>query len=261
MKNKLLVALTILLALVLSVPVLGAEGSYSWYIKRAKEHLTPTIEDCTQNLLKKYDGWYVNEVCSGLNSEKVIYLTFDVGYENGNVAKTLDILKEENVQGAFFVLSHVIKSSPNLLKRMKEEGHLVCNHTATHKNPCSLTEDALRKEIRTLEDLYTEKTGERLSPYFRPPEGKYDEKTLKTVQSMGYKTIFWSLAYADWDDSQAPSDEKAKEILKNNTHNGAVVLIHPTSNVNARILRDMIEYWRGEGYRFGSLEELKTQNA
>ena len=260
MKNKLFCALVILLAFTLCFPACAAGEAHSWYIKRGKEHLTPTIEGGVENLLKEYDAHYVNESCSGASGEKVIYLTFDVGYENGNVAKTLDILKEENVTGAFFVLSHFVKSAPELLQRMEKEKHLVCNHTATHKNSCLLTEKELKNEIGALEALYYQKTGKSLSPYFRPPEGKYDVKTLKTAKEMGYKTVFWSLAYADWDDKIAPSDEKAKEILKTNTHNGAIVLIHPTSSINVRILKDMIQHWKNEGYRFGSLEELTVKN-
>ena len=253
---------SICLAMILGItalPIYAANNGYSWYIRRAKEHRAPTVEAETESLLKEYDAYYLNDACSEINGEKVIYLTFDVGYENGNVSKTLDILKEENVQGAFFVLSHFLKSASECFSKMVDDGHLICNHTSTHKNPCTLSEESLTKEIKTLEEQYTSLSGRRLSPYFRPPEGKYDKKTLATAKSLGYKTVFWSLAYADWDDSKAPSDEKAKQILMDNTHNGAIVLLHPTSNVNVRILRDMIAYWKNEGYRFGSLEELKGQ--
>lgn len=257
MKKKLYVFFLFVLICLSNLPVHAASEGYSWYIRRGKEHVLPTIEMGTRTLLEKYDAYYLNEACSKINEEKVIYLTFDVGYENGNVEKTLDILKEENVQGAFFVLSHFLKSAPACAQKMLNEGHLVCNHTATHKNACTLTEEELREEISSLETIFSEKTGARMSPFFRPPEGKYDEKTLALAKKLGYKTVFWSLAYADWDDKKAPSDEKAKELLKNNTHNGAIVLIHPTSDINVRILKDMIHYWKNEGYRFGTLEELK----
>lgn len=257
MKKKILCAFLFILMCLCSLPVQAKGEAHAWYIRRAKEHASPTIEMETRALLEKYDAYYLNESCSKTKDEKVIYLTFDVGYENGNVAKTLDILKEEEVHGAFFVLAHFLKSAPSCAKKMLSEGHLICNHTATHKNACLLSEEELKKEIASLETLYSEKMGAQLSCFFRPPEGKYDEKTLALAQKMGYKTVFWSLAYADWDDSRAPADEKAKEILKNNTHNGAIILLHPTSDINVRILRDMIHYWKNEGYRFGSLEELK----
>lgn len=257
MKKRLFLIYILVLASVCAIPTFASAGGRSWYIRRSPNHDAPTIEAEAKELLKQYDAYYLDYACSKVNGEKVIYLTFDVGYENGNVAKALDVLKEENVKGAFFVLSHFVKSAPELLKRIKADGHLVCNHTSTHKNPCTLTEKELENEIRTLEEQYHSVTGEHLSPFFRPPEGKYDEKTLQTAKRMGYKTVFWSLAYADWDDASAPSDEKAMSILKNNTHTGAIVLIHPTSNINARILKNMISYWKNEGYRFGSLEELE----
>ena len=259
MKKKISYFCIFMIICLLSLPAQAVGEGYSWYIRRAKEHAAPGIEAQTNALLKKYDGYYLNNACLGINGEKVIYLTFDVGYENGNVGKTLDILKEENVKGSFFVLSHFLKSAPNIAKKMVDEGHLVCNHTASHKNSCNLNEEELRREIQALEEVYENLTNKKLSPYFRPPEGKYDEKTLALAKKMGYKTVFWSLAYADWDDSKAPSDEKAKQILMDNTHNGAIVLIHPTSDINVRILKDMIHYWKNEGYRFGSLEELKGQ--
>ena len=116
---------------------------------------------------------------------------------------------------------------------------------------------AFVEELRALEKIYSAcREGKRLAPFYRPPEGKFSKENLDYAKEMGYKTVFWSLSYADWDDKHAPSDEKAKEILRNNTHNGAIVLLHPTSDINVRILRDMIVYWKNEGYRFGSLEEL-----
>ena len=259
MKKKLLCISLSLICLLFSFPPCASASAESWYVRRGKEHAVPTVEDRTQSMLKKYDAFYVNDACSNINAEKTIYLTFDVGYENGNVAKTLDILQEENVPGAFFVLSHFLKSAPECAERMINEGHLVCNHTSTHKNACGLSAEHLKREINEVDQNFFDLMGKHLAPYFRPPEGKYDEKTLSLAQKMGYKTVFWSLAYADWDDSKAPSDEKAKMILKDNTHSGAIVLLHPTSNINVRILRDMIHYWKNEGYRFGSLEELKGE--
>ncbi len=260
MKNRFLCISLSLMLLLFSFPACAHTEAQSWYVRRGKDHAVPAIEGETQDMLKKYNAFYVNDVCSDINGEKVIYLTFDVGYENGNVGKTLDILRQENVEGAFFVLSHFLKSAPACAERMLNEGHLVCNHTSTHKNSCTLTEEQLRQEISGVDNAFFELSGTHLAPYFRPPEGKYDEKTLALAKKMGYKTVFWSLAYADWDDSKAPTDEKAMAILKDNTHNGAIVLLHPTSNINVRILKNMIRYWKNEGYRFGSLEELKGEN-
>ena len=231
--------------------VAEAKGQ-SWYIKRSPNHEQPKSE---LSCLLGDSAFYVNKNCS--KDDKVIYLTFDVGYENGNVARVLDILKEEKVTGAFFLLAHAIQSQPALMERMEQEGHLLCNHTVRHKDMSAFGKEAFEEELRALEKIYSEcREGKRLASFYRPPEGKFSKENLDYAKSMGYKTVFWSLTYADWNDSVAPSDEKAKKILMDNTHNGAIVLLHPTSDINVRILRDMITYWKNEGYRFGSLEEL-----
>jgi peptidoglycan-N-acetylmuramic acid deacetylase len=256
MKKVMSICLAVLMVCLLFLPASAKEEGRGWYIKRGKDHRQPTVDQTAERILEENGGYYVDKACKDSAEEKVLYLTFDAGFENGNVAKILDILKEENVKGAFFVLSHLVRSNTELLRRMNEEGHLICNHTDKHKDPTKITQEELEKEIHTLETLYTEITGKELAPYFRPPQGRYNEETLALAQKMGYKTVFWSLAYADWDDTKAPSAEKAKELLCNNTHNGAVVLLHPTSNINVNILKDMIKYWKSEGYRFASLEEL-----
>lgn len=252
MKRIFIPLLCLLLLFRISLPVTAQSKGQQWYIKRAKDHMQPSSE--LSSLLG--DGaFYVKENCK--NDDKVIYLTFDVGYENGNVGKILDILKEEEAQGAFFLLSHVIKAEPALIARMENEGHLLCNHTARHKDMSLFDSKAFEEELRALEKIYADaREGKRLAPFYRPPEGKFSKDNLETAKEMGYKTVFWSLAYADWDDKIAPSDEKAKQILVDNTHNGAIVLLHPTSDINVRILRDMLTYWKNQGYRFGSLEEL-----
>lgn len=203
-----------------------------------------------------HDGYYVDKTHCDDNPEKVVYLTFDAGFENGNVEKILDVLRDEQVPASFFVLAHLIRSQPALIHRMAEEGHLVCNHTVHHKNMSLLDDTAFRKELQDLETICKEETGVTVSPFFRPPEGNFDPSTLSRAKELGYKTIFWSLAYADWDPRRAPSDEKAKKLLSENIHNGAIVLLHPTSDTNARILRDVIRDWKAQGYTFASLDRL-----
>ncbi|MBP3436587.1 MAG: polysaccharide deacetylase family protein [Clostridia bacterium] len=250
-----LLSALLLLSLLLSFGVAAKEGAYQWYIKREKDHKQPQIAK-EMAWIVRYGGYYADTTRIDNSGEKVLYLTFDAGYENGNVAKILDILKEEEVTGAFFVLSHMIKDEGDLIKRMKAEGHLVCNHTASHKDNTKISEEDLKNDIIRLEKEYTALTGEQMDKYFRPPEGKFTESSLKTVAELGYKTIFWSNAYADWDNNRQMSAEKAKEKLLANTHNGAVILLHPTSNVNAAILREVIQEWKKEGYSFGTLYDL-----
>ncbi len=232
-----------------STPV-QADSIQNWYMKRQKDHRRPEIES---------EMTYIedcNAVCLG-KDEKVIYLTFDAGYENGNISRILDTLQKHEVQGAFFILENLIKRNPELVKRMKEEGHLVCNHTAKHGNIAEMTEAEIKKEIETLECLYRETIGGEMAPFFRPPEGKFNENSLKIIQNMGYSTVFWSLAYADWDNNKQPSKDSAMKILCDNIHNGAIILLHPTSKTNADILDELITKWKAEGYRFGSLEECR----
>ncbi len=238
--------LSCLLSVGVSAPKPAAQ---SWYVVRQKDHIRPKT-DCNMTYIEDYSG-----VCLG-KDEKVIYLTFDAGYENGNIARILDILKEQEVEGAFFILENLILRETALVKRMKDEGHLVCNHTAKHKDITTLDAAGIEKEIRALETLYEDKIGGTLAPFFRPPEGKFDEKSLAVIEKLGYTTVFWCLAYADWDNNKQPSASSAIKLLSENTHNGAIILLHPTSETNADILKDMILKWKAEGYRFGSLSEL-----
>ncbi len=257
MKRIISFALALFCVLAYPLAVSAEESARSWCVKRGKDGAAPTIDAKAEELLGTYNAYYVDKTPS--DKDKVLYLTFDAGYENGNVEKILDILKEKDASAAFFVLSHIVRSAPDLISRMEKEGHLVCNHTAKHPDLTELSVEAIGKELEALETVYSEVCGKRLAPFFRPPEGRYDAKTLKTAQEKGYTTVFWSLAYADWADEVAPSDQKAEKLLKENTHNGAIILLHPTSSINVRLLGKMIDYWRSEGYRFGTLGELKQR--
>ena len=233
--------------------------SQSWYTKRNKEHKQPTL-DVSQEIIEKYGGYYLDKKYAQNSEEKVVYLTFDAGYENGNVEKILDALKEEKVKGAFFILENLIIRNPELVKRMADEGHLVCNHTSKHKDMTKVESiEEFQEELSSLETLYTEKTGNTMAKFYRPPEGKYDEKSLSYANELGYKTVFWSLAYADWDNNDQPSADKAMKILLDNIHNGAIILLHPTSATNAEIMPTLIKALKSEGYRFGTLDELTAK--
>lgn len=229
------------------------DGAFGWYCTKGRNGLPPPEFE----FIKNYGGYSVDYRYVGNESDKVIYLTFDVGYENGNVGKILDILAEEKVTGAFFVLENVAKRNPELLIEMKDSGHTICNHTASHKDmSCVNGIEEFKDELERLEKACKDSCGVEVSKYYRPPEGRFSEESLKIANKLGYKTIFWSFAYADWDNNKQMSPEKAKEKLMNGTHNGMVLLLHPTSATNAAILREMISWWRSEGYRFGTLDEL-----
>ncbi len=253
----------ILLLGILASSVLGAfpvsAAGGGWYAKRNREHRQPPIEPA-YSYIEKYDAYYVDKKHGDADEEKVLYLTFDAGYENGNIEKILDTLKREEVPGAFFILGHLIKKNPELVLRMKEEGHLVCNHTMRHNDMTRITdEESFSRELRELEVLYRDKIGEEMARYYRPPEGRFSEENLKMAQRLGYKTIFWSFAYADWDNAKQPNEEEAIRKILDHTHNGAVILLHPTSATNAAILPELIGRWREMGYRFGTLDELTAE--
>ncbi len=229
----------------------SAKSSH-WYCAHVDGHRRPTA-DASFSYIGQYDGYYI----SPNETDKVIYLTFDAGYENGNVAKILDVLKEKEAPAAFFVLAHLVEAETALIERMFNEGHLVCNHTAHHKDMSRVTEEtAFESELTALETVCRERTGRELARYYRPPEGSFSEQNLKQAQSMGYKTIFWSFAYADWDNAKQMSAEAAKQKILDNVHAGEVMLLHPTSATNAAILGEVIDECRAMGYRFGTLDEL-----
>ena len=257
-KNKRFTFIFITL-LVFSISFLSTgAATHSWYIKRNKDHKQPICE--TQfRFIENYGGYYVDKKHGDDNGDKVLYLTFDAGYENGNIEKTLDVLKEENVPGAFFVLSNLILKNPDLIKRMTNEGHIVANHTSRHPDMTKFTNvEDFSIELSKLERVYRECTGLEMPKYFRPPMGSFNEDTLKFAHQLGYKTIFWSFAYADWDNERQPDPDYALKLILDNVHNGAVILLHPTSATNAGIMKNFILALKEQGYRFGTLDELTS---
>ncbi len=246
--------------LFLSVCILTAINIYAekncleWYCIRSSDHTQPPLPTEFE-FINEYDGYYLNDNSDG---EKVIYLTFDAGYENGNIERILDILKEKDVKAAFFILSNLVDKNMDLITRMADEGHLVCNHTSKHKDMSTVESyEEFTTELYALENYYRQKTGRELDKFFRPPEGHFNQKTLEFAKKNGYKTIFWSFAYADWDNYNQMSAEAAKKKIFENVHPGEIMLLHPTSQTNADILGDVIDTLRADGYRFGALTELQ----
>lgn len=214
----------------------------------------PPVGNATADELRKNDAYYV-----GNSDEKVIYLTFDAGYENGNTPAILDALKKHKVPATFFVVGNFLESNPELIQRMVKEGHIVGNHTYHHKDMSQIsTKEAFSEEIQSIEQLYKGITGKTMVKYYRPPQGKYSESNLQMAKEMGYKTFFWSLAYVDWYENDQPTKEEAFDKLLTRIHPGAVVLLHSTSSTNAAILDELLTKWEEMGYQFHSLEELGT---
>lgn len=193
----------------------------------------------------------------GDTSEKRLYLTFDAGYENGNTPAILEALKKHNVKATFFVVGHYLETAPELVKQMTEEGHTVGNHTYHHYDMSKISDlEHFREEMETVEEKYEEITGQKMTKFYRPPQGKYSQENLKQAKELGYHTFFWSLAYVDWKQDAQPSHEEAFSKLMSRVHPGAVVLLHSTSSTNAEILDELLTRWEKEGYSFGTLEEM-----
>ena len=255
MRKRDLIILFSAIALALAVAFTVFSGSVletgSWGLS-FRQSGTPPLGNAGADQLRQYDAAYIGDT-----TQPRIYLTFDAGYENGCTAKILDVLKQQEVPAAFFLVGHYIEKNADLVRRMAEEGHIVANHTMHHYDMSKLTKkEAFAKELQDLESLYKETTGREMPKYYRPPQGIYSEENLKMAQELGYKTVFWSLAYVDWNKDAQPKPEKAYAKLLPRTHNGAVVLLHSTSQTNADILEELITKWKEMGYDFGTVEEL-----
>ena len=253
-RDKIILLIAAAAALLGTVLLLGGGMTVqtgAWGLSFRQEGMPP-VAPVNQATLEKMGGVYLGDT-----KEKTIYLTFDAGYENGCTARILDVLQKHNAPAAFFLVGNYLEKNGDLVRRMVEEGHIVGNHTMHHKDMSKLNDpEVFGRELRDLEDLFREVTGKELPRYYRPPQGVYSEENLKMAQEMGYKTVFWSLAYADWDNEKQPTREQAFGKLLPRIHNGAVVLLHSTSQTNAEILDELLTKWEEMGYCFGSLTDL-----
>ena len=222
-----------------------------------REEGEPPIGNADAASLRRYDAVYLGDT-----NDKVLYLTFDAGYENGCTAQILDVLKAHNAKAAFFVVGNYLETAPELVQRMADEGHLVGNHTWHHYDMSRIADEAtFTDELTRVEEKYRELTGQAMKKYYRPPQGVYSEENLRMAQALGYRTVVWSLAYVDWLQDDQPTAEEAFSKLLPRTHPGAIVLLHSTSATNAAILDDLLTRWEEAGYRFGSLEEIYAPDA
>jgi len=223
---------------------------YAWWFKRNDNH---EKSGCQEDFdITQYDAYYTVPV-----SEKKMYITFDCGYENGFTPDMLDVLKDERVTAAFFVTQTFIRDNIDLVKRMKEEGHLVGNHTVRHLSSPTLTPEELEAELYEVAKVMYEQTGYRMDPFFRPPMGEYSERTLKVTQDMGYSSVFWSIAYYDYDVNDQPGKDYVTDHFATYHHNGCIALLHNISESNTQALGEVIDGLQKENYRFGLLTELE----
>lgn len=222
-----------------------------WGIKRNDNHEQPDLGKTNKEIMDKYNG-----IAMGNNTDKYIYLTFDQGYEAGYTPQILQALKENNVTATFFITAHYLNTQPELVKQMIDEGHIIGNHTVNHKSMPDLTEEQINSEVMDLHKAMYEKFQYEMK-YIRPPKGEFSERSISVTNSLGYKTVMWSFAYADWDEKKQPDEVAAKKKILDNVHNGEVILLHATSKTNANILGDVIKEIKNMGYEFKSLDEFK----
>ena len=227
----------------------------NWGLSFQEEGQRP-VGNATVAELQPYHAYYAQDT-----NEKIIYLTFDCGYENGNTPAILDALKKHQVSATFFTVGTFLEAEPDLIKRMVAEGHTLGNHTWHHPDMSAIsTIDAFSEELSSTADAYRQITGEEMPHYYRPPQGKYSTENLQMAKDLGYSTFFWSLAYVDWYQDNQPSKEEAFAKLLGRIHPGAIVLLHNTSSTNAAILDELLTRWEEMGYHFGTLQELITQS-
>ncbi|MBQ9321427.1 MAG: polysaccharide deacetylase family protein [Eubacterium sp.] len=229
----------------------GSHASSEWYFSRNSSHKVPGGAQ-SEAWLKKYNAYYV----APKRDKKYIYFTFDCGYENGQTSKILDVLKKKKVKACFFVTAPYIQSNPELVRRMKKEGHLVGNHTKTHPALGPQSMDQIREELEYTANLMKTKTGYKMDKIMRPPMGNYSEYMLAAADKLGYTTIFWSIAYMDYEPSREPGTSYVINHFNANHHDRAITLTHAVSSSNANALGTVIKNLKKQGYHFGSLDFL-----
>ena len=219
-----------------------------------QEEGQPPVANASAEELKKYNAYYAD-----VTGEKVLYLTFDAGFENGNTPAILDALKKHSAPAAFFVVGTYVTSNQELIQRMLAEGHMVGNHTYHHPDMSQIaSKEAFQKELQDVEKVYKETTGQDMVKFYRPPQGKYSVSNLQMAKELGYQTFFWSLAYVDWYENDQPTKEEAFDKLLGRIHPGAIVLLHSTSKTNAGILDELLTKWEEMGYTFRSLDQIAS---
>ena len=251
-------ALAILLAVLIPTALVLGRGQEavtvaggSWGLS-FREANVPPVADVSAEELAPYDAKYIGDT-----QGSVIYLTFDCGYENGNTGAILDTLKQHGAPAAFFVVGHFLETEPELVQRMAEEGHIVGNHTWSHPDMSKISDKgAFQSQLDQVRQAYLEVTGQEMPMYYRPPQGIYSTENLQMAKDLGYRTVFWSLAYVDWKADDQPTEQEAIDKLTQRVHGGAVVLLHNTSATNAQVLDRVLTRWEEMGYTFGTLDEL-----
>ena len=228
----------------------------SWGIpKKSSEALQPYPGVAYDTIVRENDAYYI-----GNPDDNAVYLTFDCGYENGNLPAILDALRDAAVPALFFLTGHFMEEEPELVRRMVDEGHLVGNHTYDHPNLATVSKERFMVEMHRAEEKFYEITGQEMTKYLRPPEGRFNQEMLDWAREAGYYTILWSLAYVDWHvDGQKGGAHAHAQVMKR-LHPGAIILLHSTSSDNADAMADLVPSIREAGFEFRSLQYLMVSD-
>lgn len=224
--------------------------TYNYGIAKTTDHQRPYPGTSFHNVITNNGGVYLGP------DEKVIYLTFDCGYENGYTGQILDVLEKTNTKALFFITGHYLSSSVDLVKRMDKDGHLIGNHSYNHINYSKESNEKIEQDAIRLEKSYYELTGNELSKYIRPPEGAISDSSAEFLNEKGYKMVFWSLAYVDWYKDKFYGNNYSYNTIMERYHNGAIILMHTVSKDNATDLENIILSLKNEGYKFGSISSI-----
>ncbi|MFI3329870.1 MAG: polysaccharide deacetylase family protein [bacterium] len=208
---------------------------YGYGIPKESTNIRPYPGDEYHNTITNNNGIYLAE-----DTNKV-YLTFDNGYENGYTKDMIDILYNNDVVGVFFITGHYLKENSELVKYMLEKNQLVANHSYSHKDFQKLSKEEIQSDIKKLEDLYKEVTDEEFTMFFRPPEGTFNNDSLKIVDDLGYTNLFWSIAYKDWERDVTRGVDYTINSIIPRLHNGAIILLHTVSKDNCLALDTLIK--------------------
>lgn len=222
-----------------------------WGIKRNDNHEQPDVGNVNRKILDKYQGLYM-----GNKEQKLVYLTFDLGYEAGYTPKILEVLKQNEVKATFFITAHYVNTQPDLVKQMIDEGHIIGNHTVNHKSMPSCSLETIKKEVMDLHSAIYDKFGYEMK-FIRPPKGEYSERTVVYTNTLGYTSVMWSFGYDDWDEKKQGREEYGKKKILDNVHNGEIMLLHATSKDNANILDDVIKEIKNMGYEFRNIDQFE----
>ncbi|NLB18944.1 MAG: polysaccharide deacetylase family protein [Syntrophomonadaceae bacterium] len=224
--------------------------SKSWYFKPNQDHHTPQIDAQVQQMANDGAFYYALP-----QKAPQVYLTFDEGYEQGYTGQILDTLKQYQVPAVFFIAGHYLTSQPDLVSRMVAEGHQVANHTYNHPDLSKVSQERFDQELNQLEEEFTSLTDSTMAPFLRPPMGNYSLESLQWAKDRNYTTVFWSMAFHDWDPNDQPGADFSHQYVVEHVHPGAIILLHAVSESNTQALPRIIVDLRATGYEFALLPQ------